>query len=83
MPKPKFRAPDPEHKEKLEAFSWTTAWRRKSDQSMVSPMSSRRGSTMTAGRRSMQVPRASVGQVDEVVEAEEEGEKGALSRCGA
>ncbi|KAK6428907.1 hypothetical protein LTR95_014945 [Oleoguttula sp. CCFEE 5521] len=57
MPRPKYRAPPKkEHKEKLEAFSFGEAWRRKSFQSQYSPMGtrapSRRGSWIER-RRSM------------------------------
>ena len=39
MPRPKYRAPPKkEHKEKLEAFSFPDAWRKKSFQSQYSPM---------------------------------------------
>lgn len=42
MPRPKYRAPvQPEHKEKLEAFSFADAWRKKSFQSTYSPMGTR------------------------------------------
>lgn len=42
MPPLKYRrAVDPEHKKKLEAFSFTTAWRRRSHTSLYSPMGSR------------------------------------------
>ncbi|MCJ1392312.1 hypothetical protein MMC18_005179 [Xylographa bjoerkii] len=45
MPKPKYRAPvDPQHKDRLEAFSFGGAWevmRRKSGHSEYSPMGSR------------------------------------------
>src|ERR1700760_2697240 len=38
----KYRRPvEPAHKAKLEGFSWTNAWRRKSNQSEYSPMGSR------------------------------------------
>jgi hypothetical protein len=38
----KYRRPvEPEHKAKLDGFSWTNAWRRKSHQSQYSPMGSR------------------------------------------
>ncbi|KAF2673464.1 hypothetical protein BT63DRAFT_451514 [Microthyrium microscopicum] len=38
----KYRRPvQPEHKEKLDSFSWATAWRRKSLTSQYSPMGSR------------------------------------------
>jgi hypothetical protein len=58
MPPLKYRRPvNPEHKEKLESFNWTKAWRRKSDQSMYSPMGSRipsrKNSQTTVGRRSV------------------------------
>lgn len=56
MPRPKYRAiPKKEHKEKLEAFSFADAWRRKSFQSQYSPMGtrapSRRNSSRGASRR--------------------------------
>jgi hypothetical protein len=42
MPRPKYRAPPKkEHKEKLEAFSFPDAWRKKSFQSQYSPMGTR------------------------------------------
>lgn len=42
MPPMKYRrAVDPEHKKKLEAFSFSTAWRRRSHTSLYSPMGSR------------------------------------------
>lgn len=58
MPRPKYRAPPKkEHKEKLEAFSFADAWRRKSYQSTYSPMGtrapSRRTSFMSLGRKSV------------------------------
>ncbi|KAF2466292.1 uncharacterized protein BDR25DRAFT_77258 [Lindgomyces ingoldianus] len=58
MPPLKYRRPvNPEHKEKLEAFSWAKAWRRKSEQSQYSPMGSRmpsrKNSINTLGRRSI------------------------------
>ncbi|GAB7361902.1 hypothetical protein MBLNU230_g1940t1 [Neophaeotheca triangularis] len=58
MPRPKYRAPPKkEHKEKLEAFSFADAWRRKSFQSTYSPMGtrlpSRRNSFMSMGRKSV------------------------------
>ncbi|MCJ1285245.1 hypothetical protein MMC26_004585 [Xylographa opegraphella] len=50
MPKLKYRAPvDPQHKDRLEAFSFSSAWdamRRKSTQSQYSPMGSRMPSRM-------------------------------------
>ncbi|CAK3852824.1 Hypothetical predicted protein [Lecanosticta acicola] len=57
MPRPKYRAtPKKEHKEKLEAFSFAEAWRRRSFQSQHSPMGtrapSRRNSREHASRRS-------------------------------
>ncbi|KAK5015977.1 hypothetical protein LTR16_005424 [Cryomyces antarcticus] len=58
MPRPKYRAPvKKEHKEKLEAFSFGNAWRRKSDNSQYSPMGSRipsrKNSIMSFGRKSI------------------------------
>lgn len=42
MPRPKYRKPPTkEHKDKLEAFSFADAWRRKSYQSTYSPMGTR------------------------------------------
>ncbi|KXT08849.1 hypothetical protein AC579_1482 [Pseudocercospora musae] len=57
MPRPKYRAPPKkEHKERLEAFSFTEAWRRKSFHSQYSPMGtrapSRRNSSRQPSRRS-------------------------------
>ncbi|KAF2843645.1 hypothetical protein M501DRAFT_1006150 [Patellaria atrata CBS 101060] len=74
MPPMKYRRPvAKEHKEKLEAFTFAKAWRRKSEQSMYSPMGSRmpsrRNSSKTFGRKSFQsTVRAgsSVGKVPEV-----------------
>ncbi|KAF2815697.1 uncharacterized protein BDZ99DRAFT_120953 [Mytilinidion resinicola] len=65
MPPMKYRRPvAPEHKEKLEAFSFARAWRRKSGSSQYSPMGSRmpsrRNSTATNGRKSFQTSRLSM-----------------------
>ena len=68
MPPPKYRRPvAPEHKEKLESFSWAKAWRRHSGVSQYSPMGSRvpsrKNSTAAPtvqGRRSYQAARASL-----------------------
>jgi hypothetical protein len=76
MPQPKYRRPvAKEHKEKLEAFSFASAWRRKSSQSMYSPMGSRAVSrnasvasaknATAGGRKSFQQQR---GNNDTVVE---------------
>ncbi|EOD42976.1 Srsf protein kinase 1 [Neofusicoccum parvum] len=55
MPPPKYRRPvAKEHKEKLEAFNFQKAWRRRSEQSQYSPMGSKypsRRNSMTAPRR--------------------------------
>lgn len=52
MPRPKYRAPpQKEHKEKLEAFSFADAWRRKSFQSQHSPMGTRAPSRRNSSRR--------------------------------
>lgn len=56
MPRPKYRQPPKkEHKEKLDAFSFADAWRRKSFQSQYSPMGtrapSRRASFLSIARR--------------------------------
>lgn len=64
MPPPKYRRPvAKEHKEKLEAFSFGNAWRRKSDQSLYSPMGSRMPSRRNSlrslvGRKSFQASRS-------------------------
>ena len=52
MPRPKYRAPvKKEHKDRLDAFSFGNAWRRRSHVSLYSPMGSRmpsrRGSLMS------------------------------------
>jgi len=64
MPRPKYRAPPKkEHKEKLESFSFTDAWRRKSFQSQYSPMGtrapSRRNSWLSTRRKSYRSARTS------------------------
>lgn len=52
MPPLKYRrAVDPEHKKKLEAFSFQTAWRRHSNASLYSPMGSRLPSRRSSFRR--------------------------------
>lgn len=56
MPRPKYRTPPTkEHKERLEAFSFAEAWRRRSFQSQYSPMGtrapSRRASLFSLTRR--------------------------------
>lgn len=49
MPRPKYRAPvKKEHKEKLESFSFASAWRRKSFMSEYSPMGTRMPSRRTS-----------------------------------
>ncbi|KAH6644482.1 hypothetical protein C7974DRAFT_21750 [Boeremia exigua] len=63
MPPMKYRRPvDPEHKEKLEAFTWKKAWRRRSHQSLYSPMGSRlpsrKGSFRSRRSRSRSVHRS-------------------------
>ena len=66
MPRPKYRRPpEKAHKEKLDAFSFGDAWRRKSYQSTYSPMGtrapSRRNSIFSIGRKSS-VGRKSLGR---------------------
>lgn len=57
MPRPKYRAqPKKEHTEKLEAFSFADAWRKKSFQSSYSPMGTRAPS-----RRNSLFSRKSIG----------------------
>ncbi|XP_014558902.1 hypothetical protein COCVIDRAFT_24640 [Bipolaris victoriae FI3] len=52
MPPLKYRrAVDPEHKKKLEAFNFSTAWRRHSNASLYSPMGSRLPSRRSSFRR--------------------------------
>ena len=72
MPPLKYRRPvAPEHKAHLESFDWAKAWRRKSAQSIYSPMGSRmvsrkssfqsfrtRRSVRSVNRRSQSKPRA-------------------------
>ncbi|KAF2641929.1 hypothetical protein P280DRAFT_468417 [Massarina eburnea CBS 473.64] len=58
MPPLKYRRPvAPEHKAHLESFDWAKAWRRRSDQSIYSPMGSRmpsrRNSYQSFSRRSL------------------------------
>ncbi|KAK5110473.1 hypothetical protein LTR62_005824 [Meristemomyces frigidus] len=51
MPRPKYRKPPTkEHKETLEAFSFAEAWRRKSFQSVYSPMGTRAPSRKNSSR---------------------------------
>jgi len=61
MPRPKYRAPvKKEHKDKLDAFNFGTAWKRRSQQSLYSPMGSRvpsrRGSAATRPSQSSKRP---------------------------
>ena len=63
MPPMKYRRPvDPEHKKNLEAFTWKKAWRRRSHQSLYSPMGSRlpsrKGSFRSRRSRSRSVHRS-------------------------
>lgn len=63
MPQLKYRrAVDPEHKLRLEAFSFKTAWRRRSQASLYSPMGSRlpsrRGSFRSRRSRSRSMARS-------------------------
>lgn len=63
MPPMKYRRPvDPEHKKTLEAFSFKKAWRRRSHQSLYSPMGSRlpsrKGSFRSRRSRSRSVHRS-------------------------
>jgi hypothetical protein len=55
MPRPKYRAiPKKEHKDKLDAFSFPEAWRRRSFQSQYSPMGTRapsRRNSLVASRQ--------------------------------
>lgn len=69
MPPLKYRRPvNPEHKAKLEAFSFSNAWRRRSDQSLYSPMGSRmpsRKSSYISFRRSRSISRKSMSRGDD------------------
>lgn len=61
MPRQKYRAPvKKEHKEKLDSFNFGTAWKRRSQQSIYSPMGSRvpsrRGSAATRPSQSSKRP---------------------------
>lgn len=85
MPPPKYRRqPQKEHKDKLEAFSFGDAWRKRSFQSTHSPMgtraSSRRTSFLSQGRKS--IGRKSVTQVDEDSRIDE-GDSSQQSVAGA
>ncbi|KAI9705655.1 MAG: hypothetical protein M1820_005065 [Bogoriella megaspora] len=56
MPRPKYRAPVArEHAEKLNAFSFAAAWRRKSDNSQYSPFGTRAPSRNVSRRQSREV----------------------------
>lgn len=60
MPRPKYRAPpSKEHKEKLEAFSFADAWRKRSFQSTYSPMG-----TAAPSRRASWISRRSIKSID-------------------
>ncbi|KAF2497278.1 hypothetical protein BU16DRAFT_560585 [Lophium mytilinum] len=92
MPPMKYRRPvAPEHKEKLEAFSFARAWRRKSGSSQYSPMGSRmpsrRNSTATrksfqTSRLSMQAPRISMAKGEEGGVREGSEEEGDVTNVG-
>lgn len=95
MPQPKYRRPVPkEHKEKLENFSFSNAWRRSSQQSgdyspMGSRAPSRRGSLASVfgvgGRKSFQSRRGEshVGSTVEEDEGDDTDVKnGEHARCG-
>ncbi|GAB7341896.1 hypothetical protein MBLNU457_g0206t1 [Dothideomycetes sp. NU457] len=61
MPRPKYRAPvKKEHKDKLDSFNFGSAWKRRSQQSIYSPMGSRvpsrRGSAATRPSQSSKRP---------------------------
>lgn len=63
MPPLKYRRPvDPEHRKNLEAFTWKKAWRRRSNASLYSPMTSRgpsrKGSFRSRRSRSRSVHRS-------------------------
>jgi hypothetical protein len=71
MPQSKYRRPvAKEHKEKLEAFSFAQAWRRKSNTSTYSPMGSRMPSRKNSaepqqGRRSRSFVQRNVDEQDD------------------
>ncbi|KAF1947469.1 hypothetical protein EJ02DRAFT_333986 [Clathrospora elynae] len=76
MPMLKYRRPvDPEHKKTLEAFTFKTAWRRRSDASLYSPMGSRlpsrRGSFRSRRSRSRSMHRSRRPSVSSEYDAEE------------
>ncbi|KAK3725554.1 hypothetical protein LTR37_000524 [Vermiconidia calcicola] len=80
MPRPKYRAPPKkEHTEKLEAFDFAEAWRKKSFQSNYSPMGtrapSRRSSWFSVGRKSVS-GRSEGGRTNSVGSGD--GEKGGV-----
>ncbi|KAF2431586.1 hypothetical protein EJ08DRAFT_181558 [Tothia fuscella] len=70
IPEPKYRRPvNKEHKQKLEAFSFAEAWRRRSIASLYSPMGSRMPSRKNSaqaqqGRRSRSFAQAREGDTD-------------------
>lgn len=85
MPKPKYRAAyNKEHQDKLSAFSFGDAWkRRKSDQSQYSPMGSRlpsvvgslRRMSLTAGTRSRK-PSLAAEKVEESTDRDDDVSNG-------
>ncbi|KAM3422666.1 hypothetical protein BST61_g154 [Cercospora zeina] len=92
MPRPKYRAPPKkEHKDKLEAFSFADAWRRKSFQSQYSPMgtrahsrrnsvakapASRRSSWISLGRKSFSGKSTDCGRSNSVTSCSGDADKG-------
>ncbi|PPJ50658.1 hypothetical protein CBER1_05268 [Cercospora berteroae] len=94
MPRPKYRAPPKkEHKDKLEAFSFADAWRRKSFQSQYSPMgtrapsrrnsvaktpASRRSSWISLGRKSFSGKSTDGGRSNSVTSGGGDAEKGTV-----
>lgn len=91
MPKPKYRAVyNKEHQDKLSAFSFGDAWkRRKSDQSQYSPMGSRlpsavgslRRLSVAAGPRSRK-PSLAAETVDENMDRDDDVSNGELAGDG-
>lgn len=78
MPRPKYRAqPKKEHKDKLDAFSFGDAWRRKSFQSQHSPMGtrapSRRNSIFSVVRKKSASGRSMGSRTNSVTSYETEG----------
>ncbi|KAK5166671.1 uncharacterized protein LTR77_008215 [Saxophila tyrrhenica] len=82
MPRPKYRAPPKkEHKEKLEAFNFADAWRKKSFQSTYSPMGTRAPSRVPSAAPSRRTSFLSFGKTSRSTSVS--SEMGAGQQAGA